>query len=85
MVIFSQADGPSGAAYSPHIDDRHLTFVFEGGRILDQETGSEWNLAGQAINGELAGRQLQPLPARSTFWFSLVANYPEIDVYLPEG
>lgn len=85
VVIFSKADGPSGAAYSPQIDGRELTFVFEGDRIQDQETGSEWNLAGQATDGELAGAQLQPLLTRSTFWFSLVANFPEIEVYMHEG
>jgi hypothetical protein len=85
VVIFSQVDGPSGAAYSPQIDGRNLNFVFEDGRIQDLETESEWDLAGRAIAGELAGAQLEPLPARSTFWFSLVANFPEIEVYLPGG
>ena len=81
VVIFSSTDGPSGASYSPEIDGRELTFIFEGGQIQDQETGSSWNMAGQAISGELSGAQLKPLPARSTFWFSLVANYPDIEVY----
>ena len=52
---------------------------------IDRETDSEWNLAGRAIDGELTGSLLVPLPARSTFWFSLVANFPEIEVYLPEN
>jgi hypothetical protein len=85
VVIFSQADGPGGAAYSPHLNGRGLSFVLEGGLIQDRETGSIWNLAGQAIDGELAGVQLRPLPSRSTLWFSLVANFPEIEVYLPES
>jgi hypothetical protein len=85
VVIFSQADGPSGAAYSPEKDGRVLTFILEDCRIKDQESGSEWDLAGRAVAGELAGAQLVPLPVRSTFWFSLVANFPEIEVYLPES
>jgi hypothetical protein len=85
VVVFSQADGPGGAAYFPEIESRELTFVLEDGRIQDLETGSEWDLAGRAIDGELAGAQLEPLSVRSTFWFSLVANFPEIDVYLPES
>ncbi len=85
VVTFSQADGPSGAAYSPQVDGQELTFVLENGRIQDQETGSLWDLAGRAIEGELAGAQLEPLPARSTFWFSLVANFPDIEVYQPEA
>jgi hypothetical protein len=85
VVIFSQADGPAGAAYSPQLEGRELSFVLEGGLIKDLETGSIWNLAGQAIDGESAGAQLRPLPSRPTFWFSLVANFPEIEVYLPES
>jgi hypothetical protein len=84
VVIFSQADGLSGAAYSPEKDGRVLTFVLEDGRIQDQETGSVWNLSGWAIAGELYGDRLEPLPVRSTFWFSLVANFPEIEIYLPD-
>ncbi|GMQ78616.1 MAG: DUF3179 domain-containing protein [Anaerolineae bacterium] len=83
VVIFSQAAGPSGTAYSPQIDGRSLTFTLVNGRIQDQETGSIWNLAGRAIDGELAGAQLEPLPARATFWFSIVANFPDIEVYQP--
>ena len=83
VAIFSQADGPGGAAYSPRLGGRELTFYLEEDQIRDRETGSAWNLAGRALSGELAGSELQPLPARSTLWFSLVANYPEIDIYRP--
>ncbi len=85
VVIFSQADGPSGTAYSPQVDGHPLTFTLVDGRIQDQETGSIWNLAGRAIEGELAGAQLEPLPSRATFWFSIVANFPDIEVYQPES
>ena len=85
VVIFSQAQGPSGAAFSPNLDGRKLTFIFEAGRIFDWETASVWNQAGMAIEGELTGAQLEPLPVRSTFWFSIVANFPDIEVYIPSG
>lgn len=83
VVIFSRAKGPSGAAYLPRLDGRDLTLALEDGRIQDGETDSTWDLAGRAVDGELAGAQLEPVPARSTYWFSLVANYPGIDVYRP--
>ncbi len=85
VVIFSQATGPSGAAYAPELDGRPLTFTLEDGRIVDRETGSRWDMAGRAVTGELAGTYLKPLPVRSTFWFSLVANFPDIEVYRPGG
>jgi len=83
VVVFSRAAGPSGAVYLPEYDGRELAFALQGDQIQDQETGSTWNLAGQAIDGELSGAQLEPLPARSTYWFSLVANYPDIEVFAP--
>jgi len=83
VVIFSRAAGPSGAAYLPQIDGRQLTFSLQDGRIEDGETGSTWDLAGRAVEGELAGARLNPVPTRSTYWFSLVANYPDIDLFRP--
>ncbi len=83
VVLFIREEGPSGAAYLPQVEGRTLSFLFEEGHFLDRQTGSLWNLAGHAVQGELAGAQLEPLAARSTFWFSLVANYPEVEVYQP--
>lgn len=83
VVIFSRSDGPGGAAYLRQLDGRRLTFVLEEDGIRDRETGSRWDLAGRAVEGELAGAHLEAAPARSTYWFSLVANYPDVDVYRP--
>ena len=72
--------------------DEHFVIAMELGEqsLADRierrtSTGLALDLAGQAIDGELAGVQLRPLPSRSTFWFSLVANFPEIEFYLPES
>lgn len=81
VVVFSSKDGPSGAAFSPVVDGRHLTFGFEGGAYRDGETGSEWAISGQAVGGPLAGTRLEPVPSRSTFWFAYVAAFPETEVY----
>jgi hypothetical protein len=81
VVIFSSADGPSGAAYIPLVEEQLLTFLFEAGEIHDQQTDSTWNMAGKAIAGDLAGSELEPLPSRSTFWFALIAAFPELELY----
>lgn len=44
VIIFSQDEGIGGAAFSPHIDGRQLTFVLQGDRVEDQETRSIWEL-----------------------------------------
>lgn len=84
IVVFSRADGPTGAAYSPLVDGRTLTFTFVDGHFRDEATGSTWNLSGQAMEGELAGTQLEALPSRSTLWFALIASWPEMELYTGE-
>ena len=81
VVVFSSAEGPTGAAYSPLVDGQALTFVWDEDGFIDEETGSIWSLGGVATAGELAGTQLEALPMRSTFWFSLAATFPGIELY----
>ncbi|MEM7032759.1 MAG: DUF3179 domain-containing (seleno)protein [Chloroflexota bacterium] len=81
IVIFSSAKGPTGAAYSSVLDDKTLTFIWDGQAFIDTETNSSWSLSGQATTGSLTGAQLEPLPMRSTFWFSLAASFPGIELY----
>jgi hypothetical protein len=74
-------DVGSAAAFSPQVDGRQLTFRNERGRIVDAETGSVWNLLGQAVEGELAGQQLAPVVGVNHFWFSWAAFKPETRIY----
>jgi hypothetical protein len=76
-------DVGTSTAYSRQIDGKSLTFTFDGSRIVDQETGSEWNLLGKAVNGALAGKMLEPVVAINHFWFSWAAFKPETRVYQP--
>ena len=76
-------DVGSANAYSRLVDGRELHFSVEDGGVVDQETGSEWNLLGQAVRGEMTGRQLEPLVAINHFWFSWAAFKPETRIYQP--
>ena len=69
------------AVFSPLAGDRKLTFRDEGGRFLDNETGSVWDLRGQAVSGELAGTQLTPIVHANHFWFAWGAFNPDTEVY----
>jgi hypothetical protein len=51
--------------------------------VIDEETGSTWDFLGRAVEGELAGEQLELLPSRSAFWFSISLSMPDVDVYEP--
>jgi hypothetical protein len=70
-------------AYARELDGQTLTFTFDGSRIVDAETGSEWKVLGQAIDGPLAGKTLTPVVAINHFWFSWAAFKPETRIYQP--
>ena len=78
-------DRPVGATgvFSPHLNGQKLTFKFRDGGILDEETGTRWNLLGQAIDGPLAGQRLQPLLHADHFWFAWLAFNPTTHLYPP--
>ncbi len=78
-------DVGSANAFSREADGRTLTFRSEGGTILDKETGSEWNVLGEAVAGELAGSRLEPVVSIDHFWFSWAAFRPETRVYDPQN
>ena len=76
--------GASGV-FSPYVADGKLTFkLTDDGNIIDEETGSRWNLLGQAIDGPLAGQQLQPLLHTDLFWFAWLAFNPTTHLYPPD-
>jgi hypothetical protein len=72
----------SGVAYDPTVEGRRLTFLWQSGQIVDQETGSVWSVAGQAVEGDLVGTQLAVRPHANHFWFALQAFYPAVEVRL---
>ncbi len=73
----------SANAFARELDGQTLNFVFQNGRIVDKETGSEWNILGQAVSGKLKGKSLTAVIAINHFWFSWAAFRPETRVYKP--
>jgi hypothetical protein len=78
-------DVGSAGVFSRRLDGRTLTFRSEGGTILDEETGSEWNVLGEAVAGELEGTRLEHVVSIDHFWFSWAAFRPETRVYEPKS
>lgn len=80
--ISAGRDVGSAALFHRAVDGRVLTFeALSDGFFADVETGSTWNLLGQAIAGELRGRQLERLLAFDHFWFAWRAFYPQTELY----
>ncbi len=67
-------------------DGTALTFSADSdGQISDEQTGSRWNVLGQATSGPLAGTALEPVPGRiGQFWFSWASYRPDTVIYSGE-
>lgn len=77
-VIGEGRDIGSVGVFFSEIDDQTLTFEEAGdGVFRDTQTGSEWNIRGRAVSGELAGKALQPAVAFDHFWFAWAAFLPD--------
>jgi hypothetical protein len=65
------------AVFDPRWDGQLLTFGPDGhGQFLDDQTGSTWNMLGQAIAGPAQGAHLSPVEHVDTFWFAWAAFRP---------
>jgi hypothetical protein len=70
----------SSGIFDPFVDGRKLTFTFQDGAIKDDETGSTWNILGQAIEGPMKGSRLESVVHGNHFWFSWAASFPDTAV-----
>jgi len=76
-------DVGAATTFSRQLDGQTLTFVLDGDRVLDEQTGSEWDVLGQAVSGPKAGSQLEPVVSINHFWFSWAAFRPDTRVVRP--
>ena len=77
VSLFSQ----NSRAFERTIDDIVLDFEYDGRKIVDTQTNSEWNYDGLAISGEYEGKKLERMPIEPGFWFEWVAFHPETLIY----
>jgi hypothetical protein len=77
LVLFSD-EAKFAAAYYRTVDGQELIFEESDSQgfgtflVKDKETGSVWDLEGNAISGPLAskGTKLEQIPAYNAFWFA---------------
>ena len=85
-VIDNARDIGTASLYHAQVDGLILEFARgESGGFVDAQTGSSWNAFGEAIDGELAGAQLEWINAFPHFWFAWAAFYPDTLVYGMDG
>jgi len=71
--------------YSRQVSGRTLSFGLQEGKIVDVETGSEWDPTGRSTGGRFKGLQLMSINAYDVMWFAWYAFYPETEVYVLTG
>ena len=70
----------STAVYDPVVDGRKLTFTGRDDVIRDEETGSTWDILGNAVEGPLQGTRLEAVQHGNHFWFAWSSFNPETAV-----
>ncbi len=80
-VIANSKTVPSATVYDRRLDDRVLSFEARDGRLIDRETGSEWNLFGTAVAGPLKNKQLDKPDSGVHFAFAWLAFNPQSKIY----
>ena len=76
----SRATGAVGV-FSPVVEGKRLRFRSKGNTIVDKETGSRWLVTGEAVEGTLKGKRLNPVEHGVYFTFAWLAFQPQTFVY----
>ena len=84
-VIKRSRDVGSTGLFEVQVDGRELTFRADSDSFLDNETGSVWNILGQAVEGPLTGTRLAPVVHTNVFWFAIAAFRPDAVIYQGTG
>lgn len=85
LLIVVGEDRKSVRVFKSTVDGRALSFARRVGvrplRLVDTETGSEWDFTGTAVSGPLAGRRLEKVRALKEYWFDWKTYNPGTGVY----
>jgi hypothetical protein len=80
-VVTEGRDVGSSGVFLRSVGDRTLAFeAAAGGRYVDRQTGSTWDVTGRALAGPLAGSRLEPVPHGDYFWFAWAAFQPGTEI-----
>lgn len=81
-VISQGRDIGAVSVYDRQVGDQLLTFSpNDDGTFSDAETGSTWDILGEAFDGPLAGEMLTPILHFDHFWFAWAAFFPATELY----
>lgn len=81
--IAESRDVGATGVFERKLDKQALTFRRSEDQVVDAETGSVWDILGQAVAGPLKGKKLTPVVHGNHFWFAWVVFKPNTKVYSP--
>ncbi len=90
LVIVVSRDGKSVRCFSRTVGEEVLDLYRKTGkedeeegplRLVDAQTGSEWDFSGRAVGGPLAGSQLERIQTLKDYWFDWRLYHPETEVF----
>jgi Protein of unknown function (DUF3179) len=82
-TIASSRDVGSATAFERRVSGRVLTFSWRTDHVVDDETGSTWDILGRATGGPLSGSRLSPLVSGNHFWFAWAVFKPDTRIWAP--
>ena len=88
ILVVWDRDSQLALPYWRQVDGQSLTFTLDPDvgfpfSLVDEETGSRWDILGVATEGPLAGKRLVQIPAHNSFWFAWVTFWLETDKWTP--
>jgi Protein of unknown function (DUF3179) len=85
LVLVVGEDRRSVRAFDRRMEGRELNLFAKPGvsplRLVDAETGSEWDFTGRAVGGPLAGKKLDKVFVLKDYWFDWKAYNPGTTVF----
>jgi uncharacterized protein DUF3179 len=88
IVIVKADDKKSIRAFERRIDGQVIELFAKPDsrplRLVDTQTGSEWDFSGKCVSGKHNGRMLKKIHFLRDYWFDWKAYNPETEIYSSE-
>ena len=80
LIVDSDDVGATGV-FEANFDGDRWTFSIKDDRFVDDQTGTFWNILGEAVEGEMEGKSLTPIAHGNHYWFAWGAFNPDTLIY----
>ena len=82
ILVVSDEEGKSAFVYDTSLEQQQLHFSHKEGKIIDNETGSEWNHLGECVDGQHLGKKLNQLQSYQQFVRAWIIFHPHTEFYV---